>query len=415
MSAAPLRVRQIPAAHAYVEHLRPLDDPRAVHGPAAAHVPGEPDTSGVAHDPGEVVHLADPPVPGAPPGQWWPHPALEAGWVREHADEQDLVHLHFGTEGRTVEELAEWLGALRSVGLPLVHTVHDIDHPQLVEQARHREHLALLVAAADGLLTLTEGAADVIEREHGCRPLVVPHPHVAPLDRIGGGGRRDGVLRVGIHLKSLRANLAPMLVLPALVAAVDELRRGGTEVQLEVRAHHDALDPAAPHHDPRLAAWWSALAASSPPGVRLVLAPRLDDEGLWDYLAGLDVSVLPYAWATHSGWVEACRDLGTLVLAPRVGHLVEQGAGSVLTWGDPGGSPETAVLTGLLAQVTETLDRSGGPFSTGAEPVTRTWRQAQRTQIAATHAWVYAAVVAGERVDAMTEALRPTGLKPSGS
>lgn len=369
-TTATVRVRQVPAAHAYVENLLPV--------------------AGV----GQVVHLPDPPVPGANPGQWWPHPALDAGWVRSHAVEQDLVHLHFGTESRSTADLAHWVRTLRSAGLPLVYTVHDIDHPHLRDQAPHREHLALLVAEADGVLTLTEGAARVVERDFGRRPLVVPHPHVAPLGRIGQGTRTTGPLRVGVHLKSLRTNLAPMPLLPALVEAVGVLRAAGTPVELEVRAHPEILDVRAARHDARLVSWWRDLAGDLPPGVELVLAPRFTDEQLWDYLAGLDVSVLPYAWGTHSGWVEACRDLGTWALTPRIGHLAEQGAGSVLTWEDREMSLTQTVLaghlTGLLARAAD------GP----PELVTRAWREDQRQGIAATHARVYAAVLAGERVDA---------------
>ncbi|WP_083652831.1 hypothetical protein [Serinicoccus sp. CNJ-927] len=132
-----IRVRQIPAGHAYVAALLPVrPDPRT-----------EP----------AVVHLPDPPVPGAPPGQWWPHPALDPAWLREHAGEQDLVHVHFGLEGQDTARLRTWLEMLREQRLPLVHTVHDLDHPQLRDQRRHREHLELLVEHAAGLLTLTEG------------------------------------------------------------------------------------------------------------------------------------------------------------------------------------------------------------------------------------------------------------------
>ena len=53
---------------------------------------------------------------------------------------------------------------------------------------------------------------------------------------------------------------------------------------------------------------------------------RLSDEQLGGHLAGLDVLVLAYRWSTHSGFVEACADLGTTVLAPRTGHLAEQHA-----------------------------------------------------------------------------------------
>ncbi|MBC7638932.1 MAG: glycosyltransferase family 1 protein, partial [Rhodoferax sp.] len=42
------------------------------------------------------------------------------------------------------------------------------------------------------------------------------------------------------------------------------------------------------------------------------------------YVLGLDLSGLPSAYGTLSGWLVACHDLGTAVLGPRVGHWHEQ-------------------------------------------------------------------------------------------
>lgn len=368
-----MRVRMIPAAHAYVQSLLPP-------GPR----PGR-----------QVEHLTDPPVPGAPSGQWWPHPALEPDWVRAHAGEQDVLHTHFGLEGRTTGQLRAWLDTLADIGLPLVHTVHDLVNPHLLDQTRHLEQLELLVRRADGLLTLTEGAAGEVERRFGRRPLVVPHPHVVPLPLVGrarpariaaDGAHDDRVaLRVGLHLKSLRPNMAPMRVLPPLLEAVETL---AGEVTLEVRAHPDVLDPDAARHDPALARLLAGLRADPPAGVTVVVAPRLSDEQLWGYLGGLDVSVLPYAWGTHSGWVEACRDLGTWALAPRVGHLAEQGG--VLTWGPADAPPPVGRLVALLRRAASSLPPR----------VFRAEREAQRALVAARHDDVYAAVLAGQRVDA---------------
>ena len=45
------------------------------------------------------------------------------------------------------------------------------------------------------------------------------------------------------------------------------------------------------------------------------------DDELWDYLQSLDVSVLPYRFGTHSGWLEACHDLGHDGRGPRLRPL----------------------------------------------------------------------------------------------
>ena len=69
----------------------------------------------------------------------------------------------------------------------------------------------------------------------------------------------------------------------------------------------------------------AALARPRPGGSSSRVHDYLSDDDLWAYLASLDVSVLPYRFGTHSGWLEACRDLGTTVVAPTCGYYADQG------------------------------------------------------------------------------------------
>lgn len=340
MPPARLRIASVPAGHSYVEHLARPD-------------PG--------CDP--VVRLPDPPVAGAPDGQWWPPPMLEARWVREHADRFDLFHLHFGFDDRTPRELAELVTALRECGRPLVLTVHDLRNPHHVDPAPHTAALDVLVPAADALITLTPGAATEIRHRWGRTPHVVPHPHVVP---IAGMGRprpgHDGFV-VGVHAKSVRANTDPVAVAEALAGCVGALP-GAT---LRVDAHDDERGRAV---------------AAALPGIDVRVHPRFSDDELWAYLAGLDVSVLPYRSGTHSGWLEACRDLGTTAVAPRCGFYGEQapclGYDHDLT-GLGAGS--------LAAAVTEAYERRPRWRATAAE------RIEQRRSIAAAHERIYRGVL----------------------
>ena len=52
--------------------------------------------------------------------------------------------------------------------------------------------------------------------------------------------------------------------------------------------------------------------------------PMFTDDELWAYLGSLDLCVLPYRFGTHSGWLEACVDLGTAALVPDIGYYAEQ-------------------------------------------------------------------------------------------
>ena len=352
-------VASVPADHAYVRHLAPLDRP----GP---------------------VRLDDPPgvdEHGAPTGHWWPPVLLDAARTEQVA--ADVLHVHFGFEGRTPAQLEDLVATLRRVRRALVLTVHDLHNPHLTDRTAHLAQLDVLVPAADELVTLTPGAAAEVARRWGRTPVVVPHPHVVPLDEMPAWQsrrrpRRPGEpARVGVSLKSLRPNVAAVPVLEGLLAAVPQVP--GTT--LEVAIHRDVLAPEHPRHDPTVAALLAR--AARVPGVDVRVHDYLDDAELHAQLVALDVSVLPYRFGTHSGWLEMCRDLGTDVLAPDLGHYADQGPVDVYRHG-PDGAVDVPSLVAALAAV-----RDRGP----RPPISVEERRRQRQEVAAAHDAVYARAV----------------------
>lgn len=353
-----LVVASVPANHVYVRHLSPEDG----SGP---------------------VRLPDPPpAEAASSQQWWPPVMLDAAWVeRNHFD---VFHLHFGFDARTPGELAELVDALRRRGKPLVFTVHDLRNPHHPDRREHDRQLDVLVPAADALVTLTTGAAAEIRSRWGREALVVPHPHVVPLETMRCAAAMREVqhrgpcareFRVGLHVKSLRAGMDPHAVLPVLVDAVRDL----PGAVLQVNGHTDVLHPDGKRYDAALA---GALQDHADRGeVDLRIHDYLDDDGLWAYLASLDVSVLPYRFGTHSGWLEACRDLGTAVVAPSCGYFADQAP--VLTYGHDEDHLDAA---SLVAAVREAYAGHTAP-APGVEE-----RRTQRAAIAAAHARLYAAL-----------------------
>jgi hypothetical protein len=110
----------------------------------------------------------------------------------------------------------------------------------------------------------------------------------------------------------------PLPVIRALTEVVPAVPGG----QLKVNIHHDVFDPEGQRHNPELARYLAGAANRSE--IDLRVHDCLTDDQLWQYLEGLDVSVLPYRFGTHSGWLEACHDLGTTVVAPDCGYIGEQ-------------------------------------------------------------------------------------------
>lgn len=289
-AAAPRRIRvaAVPAAHPYV---RAVTDERFV----------------------EVC--ADPPPPGAAQGQWWPPQVLLPAWLEEHAADLDLVHVHFGSESYAAEELAETVRTLNRLRLPLVYTVHDLENPQLRDQAAHDAALRVLIGGADALTTLTAATAADVERRFGRTSTVIPHPTLVN-DETLPSGTPSPVTRVGVHLRDLRPNIDGVGTTATLVRAIADLRARGANIEAVVRVNERVRDADA-------AASIDALARNAD-GVRLERSARLDDDALVAWLADLDACVLPYTHGTHSGWAELCYDLAVPVAGTRVGHIAAQ-------------------------------------------------------------------------------------------
>ncbi|GAB2465091.1 glycosyltransferase family protein [Jatrophihabitans fulvus] len=353
LPSRPITVASVPSDHVYVAH---LSDPGADDG---------------------VVRLPDPPPLDPTSTGWWPPRMLDPQWLRAHAGTFDLLHLHFGFDALSVEELVRVVDTLDELNTPLVYTAHDLRNPHHHDRSTHDAHLDVLVPRAAAVITLTAGAANDIRRRWGRRATVLPHPHVVPLPVLGRvRHERDG-FRVGVHLKSLRPNADPRGVVAALLPLTDELP--GLELRFDL--HTEVVDPAHPRHDAELVRMLTR--ARDDGRVDLAVHDMFTDDELWCYLAGLDLSVLPYRFGTHSGWLEACHDLGTAVAAPVCGFYAEQRPCLPFASADDGIDAESlrdAVRTAYLARPSWQATPAG--------------RWTERVAVAAAHRRVYTEVLA---------------------
>ena len=348
-----VRVASIPADHPYVAHLDLAAD--------------------------GVVLLPDPPPPGAPPGRWWPPVMLDGSWIEAHAADFDLMHLHFGSESLSLDQLASALDALQRTGRPLVYTVHDLVHPQLTDQDHHRAQLDLLVRRAQELVTLTAGAAREIAQRWGRRATVIPHPRMLPADARPPHGAPHETIVAGVHLRDLRPNINGPAVTRALVGAIAQLRARSVPAEARVAMFDHVRDPVA-RDEVR-----AACAAAA--HVSLVEQRRPDDTALIAALCALDVSVLPYTHGTHSGWAELCWDLAVPVVGAPVGYIAEQHS-------DPGwfiacDPTDPASLAAAIEQV-GAAGRRDGTRGASTQRERRHQRDLQQPAITHAHRQVYA-------------------------
>ena len=351
-------VASVPSGHVYVRHVAP-----ETGGPVRLPDP-------------------DPDDPRRSAAQtWWPPVMLEPAWAK--AAEYDVFHLQFGFDAAPVEQLRTLVRTVQSSGRPFVYTVHDLRNPHHRQREIHDEQLDVLVPEADAVITLTPGAAAEIEARWGRRPVVIPHPHVVDFRTMAvaqdcRARRRTSAFRVGLHVKSLRASMDPLRILPALVETVEAL----PGAVLQVNGHRDVLDGDGSRRDEPLARYLRAAEASRK--LSLEVHDYLSDRDLWSYLSSLDASVLPYRFGTHSGWLEACRDLGTTVIAPTCGYFADQGP--VLSYVHDEDTYDPDTLAAAVVEAYESRPQLG---------VGVTERRAQRREVAAVHDRLYVDLVEG--------------------
>ena len=349
-----MRVASVPASHVYVRH---LSDPDGAD---------------------DVVRLKDPaPEDGRTvPGGWWPPLMLEPGWVSNNHDRFDVFHVHFGFDAIGSDVLAAVIQELKEHRKPLIYTMHDLRNPHHPDPSAHSAQQDVLVAAADELITLTPGAAQEIKNRWGRSCHVLPHPHVLDRDRVDRTPPANTQFVIGLHAKSLRANMDPIPIIDALIGIVSAL----PQAVLQIDLHDEIFDPANHWFAPE--AGNALLAYGRHERVRVHVHPYFSDDELWDYLASLTVSLLPYRFGSHSGWLEACFDLGTAIIAPSCGFYGQQRPCGVF-----GFSEDHFDVESLRRAVDDAYER----WEAGRPPPRATWpnRRAERTELAAAHRRLY--------------------------
>ena len=307
---------------------------------------------------------------------WEPSPLLEPSPTAMAG--LDVVHVHFGYEGRTPAQLEQFVAGVRAAGAALVVTVHDLRNPHDRDPAPHLEHLRILMDAADAVITLTPGAAGEVARRWSRTATVVPHPSLLTVSEAAvkppSGVTQERPV-VGIHLKNVRRNVIdPVAVVSAAAAGAAD---AGAVLRVDVHDH--GVDRA-------VLGELMGLAACGRVDLRRHAYFAHDE--LVAYLRRLHASVLPYRFGTHSGWLELCRDLGVAVVAPDCGFYAQQWP-AVTTYAN---NERTGLDPDSLRRCVRQAAGADRP-----DPADPAQRRAERARAQDAHARIYAMAVAARR------------------
>jgi hypothetical protein len=296
---------------------------------------------------------------------------LDPAWVNANAESFDVLHVNFGFEFYPAEQLAQVCETLQRRGKGLLFTVHDLRNPNHDDPAAHARALDIWMRYAE-LVTLTDWAAERISQTWGRQATVIPHPHVIELDEMNAlqaaRPRHWDGFRIGVHFKSMRPNMAGPEVLEALLLAAGSAE----DIRVRMHVHHDVLDPAHRNHDPVLTKMALDAATKADSVLDLHIHRYCSDAELWNFLLSVDSIVLPYRFGTHSGFLEACRDLGTGVVAPSCGGYQAQGAQQIFASDERDGVDQQSVIDAVIAARDQ-----GRPA-----PLTESYRRIQQARVA---------------------------------
>lgn len=247
----------------------------------------------------------------------------------------DVAHVHLGHDYLSVGAVERAMASLASSGVPVLLTVHDIHHPSDLEDPQLLDRVGALVTAAARVVTLTEeGALRMLER-WDVAAAVVPHPRLLDESEISTAIRSakhlrgDGQQRgdgpgpvVGVLLERMGENIEGPELLDKLAPVPTGRQDAELRILVESRSWQEAVgEEPGTDGDPLV----SELAAEGDwQSVRLVTYEALDLGPLLPELAALDACVLPYRFASHSTWLELCRDLGVAAVFPDLGFLAAQ-------------------------------------------------------------------------------------------
>ena len=260
---------------------------------------------------------------------------FDRGWLAENLDQVDIVHVHGVRPGQPTADVVAAADAVRASGTPLVVTGYHLSDPSGADDAAYADQLDALVPRADAVVTLTETAAEEMRHRLGRRAARAAAPARGRLRPDAPAPAGQAQRAAGRHPS--RGSRPADRPRPARGRADARRARHGRR-PAEVHVHETVLDSGSASYDLRTVREIDRMVTAARGALR-VHRPFSESQ-LWDHLFGLDVSVVPGLFGSHSVWPEACADLGTQPLLPAGTHASTQQP--CLTYEDDGSVDDLA-------------------------------------------------------------------------
>lgn len=334
------------------------------------------------------------------------HPSVLTGPALRVADlfaeprwDFEIVHLH-SLELVTLDDLIRLRKRSAEEGISMVATIHDLVPNIEASIGDFVTKVAYVSSVADHVFTLsTQAAGQIAALAPQAKPAeITPHGAAIAIDSIPSTPvAGDGGLAVFGAFRPYRE-------LGVLVEAWKRLGEARPRLRVLLRS----ITQADLERDGDLLDLLKGVAREDSRLSLTVMRTMVDDAVLVDWLRGTSVLVLPYSHITHSGQLELARDIGLPVIAPDVPSLHGQLANGPrpslpVAWFRQESLTVdhfSACLLNACGQAEDTAHSNAALISGEDQDSVRTARRAERADITARHAEVYASLPTktGERV-----------------
>ena len=220
-------------------------------------------------------------------------------WIESNSDRFDLMHVLGDVEGVEQEDLT----ALQETGKPLVYTYAGNSRPASLSET-------ILMRGADRIVVNSHQAHSDANEIHGRQATLVPHSHVLSLEAMGhlAPGRRIPPFTIGFALDSLSPDPTGETIVEVMTRMARESSCFRARVDVEASSFEPESAPGS------LAPLLTGLARRGQLDLRV--HERFGSLEISDFAVGVDMAVVSSWTGPGIGWIEACRDAGTAVIAP---------------------------------------------------------------------------------------------------
>lgn len=246
-------------------------------------------------------------------------------WIVDHSlDDKfweffDVLHIHYGFEFEPIETVNDALNLTKAKEKGIVFTLHEMESVHDTNQNFYENYLRAILQKADSVITLTKLARASLQDKYpqiNKKITVIPHGYVVSPENTFFGYTRKAHKEINFAVfGAFRENRELFSTLVNLYFATNSYNRGIYFLTKPVTK--ELLQS-----QPNVLSILTFIRSCEK--FKLIMQPDFLDDEIADIIRKVDILILPYSVAGHSGQLALAMDLGVIPIISNVGFLQAQ-------------------------------------------------------------------------------------------